>query len=519
MTEASNQKDVLAFLRSEAAWPAGAGPVSTVETHGAIVFLAGADALKVKRAVKLPYLDFSTLEQRRHFCRREIEINGRFAPEIYRGLVAITREADGRLTIEGQGEPVDYAVRMARFDERDLLSEVVRGGRMTHKLAQDLADAVSEAHAGAKITLRSEDPGPSLVERIAAALETCEDALVKDAAQQFRRLTVAALHRSEAIRLERARSGHVRRCHGDLHLGNIVLWRGKPTLFDAIEFDEDIATIDTLDDLAFLLMDLDRKGARSAANVVLNRYVWRSGDISDLHGLRALPLFLGVRAAIRAMVALDRARTAHGDQAAAIPSVLKSLAQADRDLAPPEPCLIAIGGFSGTGKSLLAAALAPDLGASPGAIVLRTDLERKWLAKVEPEVRLPRESYTSRSAEAVYQRLKDRGRAALAAGHSVIMDAVFDHVANRDEVEAIARDVGCRFHGFWLEAAPDVLRKRVADRRRDASDATPEVVDLQLRRDPGPIRWVRLDAGQESAIVAEEARRRMPLASSKIIGA
>jgi predicted kinase len=308
----------------------------------------------------------------------------------------------------------------------------------------------------------------------------------------------AAIGTAAATLDARAAEGFVRRCHGDLHLDNIVVWQGRPVLYDAIEFDEAIATIDTLYDLAFLLMDLERHDQRAAANVVLNRYLWRSGETLDLQGLIALPLFLALRAAVRAMVSADRAaQKPHQAGASDLKKAGAYLVAAIDYLALPGPHLIAIGGLSGTGKTTLATSIAPRLGRAPGAVHLRTDLERKRLAGVDALEPLPVAAYTPAARRRIYRALREKARCVLLAGQSVIIDAVFAEQEARQDVEALATEAGVPFKGLWLHAGSETLLERVAARRSDASDATPEVVRRQLGGDLGPFaaRWTALDAG------------------------
>jgi predicted kinase len=309
------------------------------------------------------------------------------------------------------------------------------------------------------------------------------------------------LDRATAIIDERAAHGLVRRCHGDLHLANIVLLQGQPTLYDALEFDEALATIDTLYDLAFLLMDLDVQAQRPAANVVLNRYLYCSGQKLDVHGLAALPLFLALRAAIRALVTSDRAAQEAGE------SRERDLARARRYLAaalghatPAMPRLVVVAGLSGTGKTTLAAALAPLLGASPGAVHLRSDLERKALAGVGELERLPASAYTPEARQRIYNSLRKKAAAALRARHAVILDAVYDSESERREIENLADTLNIPMHGLWLHADPTTLIARMETRRGDASDATPDVVRHQLAAAIGCLsaRWHSLDAGSNA---------------------
>jgi predicted kinase len=319
----------------------------------------------------------------------------------------------------------------------------------------------------------------------------------------------AALHGAAGVLDERAAAGFVRRCHGDLHLNNIVLWRGRPVLFDAIEFDDSLATIDTLYDLAFLLMDLDQRGQRSAANAVLNRYLWRSGAALDLQGLRALPLFLGLRSAIRAMVTAERAEQERDEaQARDRQAGHRYLGAALGYLEPAAPRLIAVGGLSGTGKSTLARVLAPDIGPAPGAVHLRSDLERKSIFGVGETTPLGSDAYTKTTSEKVYTTLNEKLRHVLAAGHAGVVDAVFARPGERAGIEAVAAGLGVPFQGLWLEAPPDALVGRVAARRGDASDATPDVVRRQLVYRIGDLTpsWTRVDASADAAATLARAR-------------
>jgi uncharacterized protein len=307
--------------------------------------------------------------------------------------------------------------------------------------------------------------------------------------------------RAAAILDARAAHGLVRRCHGDLHLANIVLYRGQPTLYDAIEFDEALATIDTLYDLAFLLMDLDFQGQRPAANVVLNRYLYCSGEQLDLSGLVALPLFLSLRAAIRALVTADRAAQQAGQcRDRDLERARRYLAAARNYASPAAPKLVAVGGLSGTGKTTLAAALAPWLGAAPGAVHLRSDLERKTLVGAGEFEHLPSSAYAPEARQCVYKRLHEKAASVLRAKHSVIIDAVYDQEERRREIETLADSLCIPLLGLWLRADAATLMARVTTRHLDASDATPDVVQHQLTADLGPLsaRWAPLDAGHNA---------------------
>ena len=508
MAEAE-QTEVRAFLRQPAAWSGSPPSVDVIETHGALIFMAGDDVLKVKRAVRLPYLDFSTLDARRRFLLREIEINAPHALDLYRDVVAITRETDGRLAIGGIGTAVEWALRMRRFSQDELLSYVVNKSGLSKELAVALADAIVRYHQAAPCKPASTDPLPGVCGLLVPALSSCNEPSVIAAVGPFKSAIAIVLSSSAEIRRLRTQSGYIRRCHGDLHLGNIVIWQGTPVPFDAIEFDETLATIDTLYDLAFLLMDLERHQARATANVILNRYLWKTGDPMDLSALRALPLFMGVRAGIRAMVALDRARLGAGSERDVAGHVVSTLELGRKLAAPTPPQLIAVGGLSGSGKTTLAAALAPHIGNAPGAIHVRSDLERKWLAQIDEFTRLPESAYTPDASSAVYARVMMRARLALAAGHSVVVDGVFAKPEERRAIAELARTTDVPFSGLWLEASPAVMTARVASRVHDASDATSTIVEKQLALQLGPIEWARVEATAEPDRVLASALQRI----------
>jgi aminoglycoside phosphotransferase family enzyme/predicted kinase len=504
-----DQSETIAFLSSPAAYGSGAGPVAHHETHGAHVFLAGDRAWKIKRAVRFSYMDLSTLERRRATLLRELEINRPLAPEIYLRVVPVIRRADGGLALGGDGAPVEWALEMRRFADEDLLDARAGAGPLPSDLVKRLADAVVESHRAAPIVAGAS--GATRVQQVLASLEgplaCAAPHLPGDAVAAFVTACRRRLDGLAGLLDARAKARLVRRCHGDLHLGNLVLWQGRPTLFDALEFDEELATTDVLYDLAFLLMDLEHRGQRPAACLVLNRYLWRTDRAIDLDGLAALPVFLALRSGVRALVKAQHA----GQMAAAqgAPEVAEArnyLAAASAYLDPPPPRLIAVGGLSGSGKSTLAAALAPGIGAAPGALHLRSDLERKAMLGVRETDRLPPSAYTPEVAAAVYARLADKARLGLAAGHSVVVDAVFEHAADRDRIAASAASRGVPFTGLWLTAPRETLMARVAARTGDASDADPAVVEAQLRRDPGALGWQAVDASGDAQATAERVQ-------------
>ena len=476
-----DQQEVIAFLSNPSSY-SGVRRVERLETHISLVFLAGGYAYKLKRAIRFPYLDFSTVDQRRQYCHAELALNRRTAPQLYREVRSIVRGADGRLAWGGAGEVIDWVVVMKRFAQDQRLDVIAKAGNLNLPLVYSLAAHIAEFHSRADVS-RSHGGAHG----IAGVIEE-NDACLRGAAlpssqiEELRKCSENWLRRVAGLLDLRRADGKVRRCHGDLHLRNICVFDGKPILFDCIEFSDAFAAIDVLYDLSFLLMDLEHQGYGESANLLFNRYLDLSAEDK---GLPAMPLFLSLRAAIRAHVAAS---------SGILREAQSYLDDACQGLRPPPARLLAIGGLSGTGKSTIAAALAPSLGARPGARVLRSDVIRKRLFGLPPEVRLPQEAYSSDISDRVYGELRRLASIALRAGYCVILDAVSLRPEERQSFAEVAREAGSPFTGIWLEAPGATLASRVKARKNDASDATPEIVENQLQADSGPIYWQRINA-------------------------
>lgn len=495
MASPSDQDPVFSFLGDTSRHP----DVRRIDTHAASVFLFGDRALKIKRAVRLPFLDYSTLARRKAACAKELEINRPFAPDIYLRVVAITKAPDGSLGIGGSGTPIEYAVEMRRFDDSRTLDHLAGQRQLEAHLARLLAETIAASHRAAAQVSSAEwvESLPHWIEAFLASFRTSQrfpEAEISELAA----LCHSAFSRLKPLLEQRSAEGHVRRCHGDLHLANIVEIDRKPVLFDAIEFDDRIATIDVLYDLAFPLMDLLHFGQRVAANHLLNRYLSIAAP-NQTGGLAALPLFLTIRAAIRAQVflaKLDRDHVGHADlDDSAIVGVAKSYLQLARQLIQPTtPGMIAVGGLSGTGKSALARALAPLLAPPPGAIVLRSDIVRKQLFAVGETDRLPADAYTPESSATVYQELMKQADRALTQGFTVVVDAVFARPDEREDIHDLAKRLKMPFVGLFLVADLRIRQERIHHRVNDASDATVAVAEQQERYDVGAVNWLQVDA-------------------------
>jgi uncharacterized protein len=503
-----DQQAVTAFLSNPSSYGAGLDRVDQIATHISLVFLAGPRAYKLKLAVKYPYLDFSTAARRREACAAELRLNRRTAPSLYLEVRRISRSPTGVVGWGTRGRALDWVVVMRRFEQHLLLDAIAGSGGLTPRLLQQLTAHIADFHAKAE---RRFDAGGTAA--IAAVVTENTQCLRACRAVDFAAAAIDAvrdcafdhLTRVSALLDERRAAGKVRRCHGDLHLRNICLLDGAPVLFDCIEFSEELACIDVLYDLAFLLMDLEHRGSAGLANLVANRYLdlTEEGD-----GLAALPLFLSLRAAIRAHVtatALDQGRAAIDTDAVA--EARRYLDEARAALRPQPARLVAVGGLSGTGKSTLAAGLAPELGVRPGARVLRSDVIRKRLFGIDPETPLPPSAYTPEISRRVYARICEKALAALEAGYCVVIDAVALAPEERQDFAAVAQQAGVPFSGLWLEASAETMIDRIRKRRHDASDASTEILGGQLLCDPGTLDWIRIDAGRGPGCCRAAARR------------
>jgi aminoglycoside phosphotransferase family enzyme/predicted kinase len=490
-----SQEAVFAFLTDPATH--GGRPVRRIDTHSGVVFLAGDRALKVKRAVRFPFLDYSTLAKRHAACLAEMDVNRPFAPELYLRVLPITRSADGRFEIDGAGDPIEWAVEMRRFDENQTLDHLADAGRIDAALADQIARAVAAMHSRAPVVDYEAWLAAlqSFLDQNAEALRERPDLFPREVADALDRAVQAAFARLRPLLVERGRRGLVRRGHGDLHLRNIALIEERPVPFDAIEFDPMIAAGDVLYDLAFLLMDLVERGLKGPANVVLNRYLLQTGRLEDLAGLAALPFFLSLRATIRAKVVAAQMRHADKAEQATLGKTARVYFDlAVRLLAPPPALLVAVGGLSGSGKSALARALAPFVAPEPGAVIARADVERKRLFGVGELERLPSEAYRADVNAQVYARIADKAGRVVAAGHSAIADAVYARPDERAAIAAVAANFNTAFFGLFLVADLDCRLQRIRARVGDASDADAAVARAQEQYFLDEVDWIKIDA-------------------------
>ena len=485
----SEWESMAAFLADPATH--GGAETRRIDTHTAAVVVAGKRAWKLRRPVDYGWLDYATRARRRHCAEREIALNSGPAPGLYLGLGGVLRAGKGWRLVEPGGavEDAEPVVVMRRFRQRDLFDRMAAAGRLTPELMRATGRAIADMHKAAPRYDRGREVKghlPAFAGRETNELEQLADLLGAGAVASF---SAEVQARAEACADLAAQRG-ARRCHGDLHLRNIVLWQGKPAPFDCIDFNDAFTDIDPLYDLAFLLMDLDHRGHGGLAVEVFNAWAERmasepAAEVGTAYGgLALMPFFKACRAGIRAKVGALALRGRDPAECEAEQVEARAyLALATRYLTKAPPArLIATGGLSGSGKSTLAWALAERL----GAVVLRSDAIRKGLWGVEHAEKLPREAYAPQVTAQVYATMLERAHMVLAGGATVILDAAHLKVEERDRAGALAVEAGVAFDGFWLDAPVEQMKARVTARAADASDANARVVERQTGYDLGP---------------------------------
>ncbi len=490
-TETASDDDVLVErLLTAAAYPhAAAEPIRLVETHISWVFLTGEFAYKVKKPVRLTFLDYSTLEQRHACCNEELRLNRRYAPDIY---VAVSPVAGPVATarVDGTGTAVEYAVKMRQFEQDEELDSLVDAGRVDAEALATLGARIAAFHAlAARAEPATTFGRPDHVQRVAldnfSELRRLPEASTRDGILEDIEQWVVAEHgRTRELLQSRRGLGRVRECHGDLHCGNVVRWDGQLTPFDGIEFDPALRFIDVASDLAFLAMDLSVRGRDDLRHAMLQAWVELMGDFQ---ALRLLPRFEVYRALVRAKVAALRALQHSPGTAARLRDwelAMRYLDWARSRSRRRRPTLLLTCGYSGSGKTWLSRALATDL----RALHLRSDVERKRLAGLGAmdDSRSPPDGgiYTAEYTRRTYDRLHDCAEDALRGGECIIVDAAFLKREERMSLLDLADRLGSRAAILHCVAPDEVLRERIRSRSLAATDAS-EAGIATLLRQPG----------------------------------
>lgn len=473
-------------LLNSTAYPHRILNIELLQTHISWVLLTGDYAYKIKKPVNFGFLDFTSLAARKKYCEAELKLNRRFAPEIYLDVVPITQKGE-LVKVDGQGEVIDYAVKMVQFDQSQLAIEILKAGHLSPQLLKQFACSLADFHGNAEII---DDQIDQAFQRVILPVQENFLQLKKSTVgQQFQErigsIEEWSLRNGRQLKpfiTTRCEQGFVRDCHGDLHLGNIVLWQDVLVPFDCIEFNHDFRRIDVMSEIAFLLMDLDDRQRPDLASLFLNAYLERTGDYA---GLRLLQFYRVYRAMVRAKVdALRLQQNVSTNDSTKIESELSSFLQLAHKYTIPKPRTLTIThGFSGSGKTTGSSTFI----AGEGAIRIRSDVERKRIFDIQAEqhsrTQVGHGIYSQMANEQTEQRLKELARAILQSGFSVLVDATFLKKKQRDAFRQLAETETVPFQILHFDAEPDVLRDRIRQRNKtgaDASDATVHVLEHQL---------------------------------------
>jgi uncharacterized protein len=454
--------------------------IELIQTHVSYVFLTGDYVYKLKKPVNFGFLDYSTLEKRKFYCEEELRLNKRGAAELYLGVLPVTQDGD-KFVLGGDGEPVDYVVKMEQFPQETLLSAMYDRGELTEQHLIDLAKVLAAFHKSAPTNDYILSFGE--VPQIRQAIDENYDQTVgyigvaqtQEQFDQTKAYTDKLFAESEALFKERIEHRFIRECHGDVHLRNICFWNNKILLFDCIEFNEPFRFVDTMFDIAYIIMDFDARNRPDLSNLFLNAYLEQSGD---WEGLQVLPLYNSRQSYVRAKVTSFLLSD---------PSVPESVKEGSKETAsryyrlsseytkPKQGKIVLMSGLSGSGKSTVASKLARE----SGAIQIRSDAVRKHLGGVALDEKGNQSLYSSEMTEKTYDRLLTLGTTLASQGYTVILDAKYDRQALRAPVIEQAQAKGIAIEILYCEASEDVLRDRIAQRQGDISDADLDVLAKQ----------------------------------------
>ena len=462
------------------------GPVLLHETHISWVILAGNYAYKIKKPIKTEFLDYGSLAKRHHCCCEELRLGSRYAAGMYLDIVPITYE-DGQVRMDGDAQPIEFAVRMRRFDDEALFSEKLANDLITTADMIQLAATVAAIHGNAS---RQEPAGRELNSKILSQAKQNFDFLRSETLlsqdpeiQNLEEWTLSYFEDHRQDFDNRANNGFIRECHGDLHCGNIVFWKGQWVPFDGIEFSPDFSWIDVMNDIAFLVMDLQEFGHPDLSAVFLNAYLEKTGDYQSL---TVLKWYLVYRAMVRAKVAVMRARQLNQVQrldARQIEPAQAYLRLAEQLRQSKQRKLWITHGVSGSGKTTGSQKIVEQ----QAAIRIRSDVERKRLfmtSRPDRDDHAPGEGmYSPTASEATYNRLHDTAKTILQSGFDVVVDATFLKQSDRQHFRRLAEHEGAEFRIQDFQVDEETLKQRITHRRsknNDASDATLEILKIQL---------------------------------------
>ncbi len=514
------QQDLIRALLDRSVFPHPADDMKLIETHISWVILCGPYAYKIKKALNLGFLDFTTLERRRFYCSEELRLNGRLAPELYLAVVSITGSPE-HPHLEGTGEAIEYAVKMRRFSGRGLLSDMVHDNRLEDRHIDQVVTQVARFHLDIPHAPTDTPYGhPQQVHD--PVLENFTQILARTNApehvQQINHLQDWAdreYHRCQRHFIERKQQGFIRECHGDMHLGNIAVIDDVPVIFDGVEFNPDLYWIDVMCEIAFLVMDLEDHDKPTYAYRFLNGYLALTGDY---RGVQVLRYYLTYRAAVRAKIASIRLsqELSPDEHTLALQHFERYLQLAVRYTQPQHRVLLITHGLSGSGKSTLSEPLSEQM----GALRVRSDRERQRLfgkgASAGGAAGIDSGVYAQDASQQTYATLEDLSAGMLEAGFPVIVDATFLARVQRDQFQRLADRLSVPLRILHFHAAPDVLQQRIAARQHDGQDISEADLDV-LAHQLATYQPLEADERGKTVFIDTELKWRSPQIKELII--
>lgn len=490
-----DQSDIIKALSTPAIYGKNVKKVTKMESHIALIFLAGDMVYKLKRAVIYPTVDFSSPEKRKLACIAEMKRSTVYAPHLIIGIKPIRRLKNGKIRIGGHlGQEVDTVIVERRIPQKHLLDFLLPSPSFDRFETMDLAEQLAELHTKAK-TFRSKwgvSAIRSLILNIETTLGYFPEIFNPVKVNSLTHASLDMLKQHERLITFRQKTGRVKKCHGDLSLSNIAYDKKRFLFFSPIEYNENLDCIDTLYDLAYVTMDLEMKGLRRLSNILFNHYM---SYMNDIEGFPLFPLYQSLRASFRATVYAKRTALLSGEEKRKATLHAKEyFALARRFMADFKPILIACGGLSGSGKSRIAREIGGVMAPAPGAVILRDDVIKKQITGLAPHQRFNKTLDTPAFEKIVYDVLRQQATTALRTGACVIVDALFNDAVQRKGIEKLAQKMGIPFLGLWMDAPLNVRTMRVKRRKRNPSDIRKEdELESQLNLKTGKISWKIVD--------------------------